>query len=120
MEAPPASPRRSLSQSLAALHSREPLPAHRGGDHGDTAATTMTSPQAAVGYADLWALAAITAIEWAGGPSVPFRAGRTDVKSSAECVAEGRLPDGDKGASHIRQVFNRMGFNDSESLLQQV
>lgn len=68
----------------------------------------------AVGYADLWALAAITAIEWAGGPSVPFRAGRADVKSSAECVANGRLPDGDKGASHLRTVFNRMGFNDSE------
>ena len=67
-----------------------------------------------VSHADLWALAAITAIEEAGGPSVPFRAGRVDVKTAAGCVAEGRLPDGDKGASHIRSVFNRMGFDDSE------
>eukprot|EP00966_Prymnesium_polylepis_P100726 2332964-Prymnesium_polylepis.1 len=60
-----------------------------------------------VSYADLWALAAITAIEAASGPSVPFRAGRVDIKTSASCVPEGRLPDGDKGASHIRSIFNR-------------
>jgi len=68
----------------------------------------------AVGLADLWALAAIQAIKVSGGPSIPFRAGRTDIKTSAECVEEGRLPDGDKGASHIRQVFGRMGFTDGE------
>jgi len=67
-----------------------------------------------VSYADLWALAAITAIEAASGPSVPFRAGRVDIKTSASCVPEGRLPDGDKGASHIRSIFNRMGFDDGE------
>lgn len=67
-----------------------------------------------VGYADLWALAAVTAIEWAGGPVIPYRAGRTDIRTAASCVAEGRLPDGDRGAKHIRTIFYRMGFTDPE------
>mmetsp|Transcript_26956 Transcript_26956/g.56797 ORF Transcript_26956/g.56797 Transcript_26956/m.56797 type:complete len:280 (-) Transcript_26956:435-1274(-) len=67
-----------------------------------------------VSYADLWALAAVVAIQECGGPVVPFRAGRSDIKSSSECVPEGRLPDGDKDASHVRSVFNRMGFDDAE------
>lgn len=30
------------------------------------------------------------------------------------CTPDGRLPDGDKGADHIRKIFYRMGFNDNE------
>jgi len=30
------------------------------------------------------------------------------------CTPDGRLPDGDKGADHIRKIFYRMGFNDEE------
>lgn len=30
------------------------------------------------------------------------------------CTPDGRLPDGDKGAYHIRKIFYRMGFNDNE------
>jgi len=56
----------------------------------------------------------VLAIEEAGGPKIPFRAGRADIKSASQCVEEGRLPDGDKGASHVRKVFNRMGFDDAE------
>jgi cytochrome c peroxidase len=28
------------------------------------------------------------------------------------CTPDGRLPDGDKGADHIRKIFYRMGFGD--------
>eukprot|EP01084_Bolivina_argentea_P253296 425418_1 len=65
-----------------------------------------------VSIADLWALAGNTSISVSGGPDIAFQFGRKDIKSSKECVEEGRLPDGDKGLDHLRKVFNRMGFND--------
>lgn len=68
----------------------------------------------AVSHADLWALAAAVAIEHAGGPKIPFRAGRRDIASASECVSSGRLPDGDKGAKHIRSIFYRQGFTDTD------
>lgn len=68
----------------------------------------------AVGYADLWSLAAVVAIEGMGGPRVGWRAGRRDARSTADSVPHGRLPDGLLGASHLRTVFGRMGFDDHE------
>lgn len=70
-------------------------------------------------YADLFVLAGVTAIEEMGGPTLPYRLGRPDADSSAECTPNGRLPDADKGAkpktiNHIRDIFYRMGFNDRE------
>merc|ERR1719456_2215901 len=52
------------------------------------------------------------------GPSIKWRAGRTDAPSSA-VPPEGRLPDADKGdftstANHLRDIFYRMGFNDKD------
>jgi len=67
-----------------------------------------------ISYADLWVLAAVTVIEEMGGPSIKFRAGRTDAPSSASCPPDGRLPDAAQGASHVRDIFYRMGFNDRE------
>eukprot|EP00483_Globobulimina_turgida_P009747 UN09766 len=67
-----------------------------------------------VSIADLWALAGNTSIACCGGPDIPFEFGRKDIGSAAECVEEGRLPDGDKGLDHLRAVFNRMNFNDRE------
>lgn len=67
-----------------------------------------------VSIADLWAFAGTTAIAVSGGPDIPFQFGRVDIASSAECVEEGRLPDGDKGLDHLRGVFGRMGFSDQE------
>eukprot|EP00760_Papus_ankaliazontas_P031983 PhM_4_TR555/c0_g1_i1/m.37329/K00428/E1.11.1.5; cytochrome c peroxidase len=67
-------------------------------------------------YADLWALAAVVAIEEAGGPAIPFRWGRTDAASSKQTTPEGRLPDATQGQEHIRDVFGRMGFNDRETV----
>lgn len=67
-----------------------------------------------VSYADLWVLASIVAIEAMGGPKVTFRWGRKDAQSGAECPPDGRLPDATKNEDHVRDVFYRMGFNDTE------
>lgn len=70
-------------------------------------------------YADLYALAGVVAIEEAGGPTIPFRLGRSDVKSGETSPPDGRLPAADKGSTHktidhIREIFHRMGFDDRE------
>jgi len=67
-----------------------------------------------VSIADLWAFAGNTAISACGGPDIPFQFGRSDIASSKECVAAGRLPDGDKGLDHLRKIFGRMNFSDAE------
>lgn len=67
-----------------------------------------------ISHADLWAIAGVAAIEFMGGPKIPFNFGRTDDDGPARCPANGRLPDASKGADHLRAVFGRMGFNDQE------
>ena len=66
--------------------------------------------------ADLWALAANVAIKVMGGPDVPTNFGRKDASSSAESVESqvGRLPDGDKGIDHLREIFHPKGFDDKD------
>jgi len=70
----------------------------------------------AISHADLWTLAANVAIKVMGGPEVPTRFGRLDAASSAESVEsqEGRLPDGDKGADHLRSIFHPKGLTDQD------
>ena len=70
-------------------------------------------------YADLWTLAGAVAIEYMGGPKIPWRSGRTDAVDSQACPPDGRLPAADKGCpaqtvQHIRDIFYRQGFNDQE------
>eukprot|EP00616_Rhizochromulina_sp_CCMP1243_P001375 CAMPEP_0118987320 /NCGR_PEP_ID=MMETSP1173-20130426/43936_1 /TAXON_ID=1034831 /ORGANISM="Rhizochromulina marina cf, Strain CCMP1243" /LENGTH=297 /DNA_ID=CAMNT_0006938161 /DNA_START=124 /DNA_END=1014 /DNA_ORIENTATION=- len=67
-------------------------------------------------HADLWTLAANVAIKVMGGPDVPTRFGRTDAKDSSESVESqvGRLPDGDKGSDHLRDIFQPKGFSDKD------
>ncbi|XP_028775026.1 probable L-ascorbate peroxidase 6, chloroplastic/mitochondrial [Neltuma alba] len=67
-------------------------------------------------YADLFQLAAATAVEEAGGPKIPMKYGRLDVSGPEQCPEEGRLPDAGppSPADHLRQVFYRMGLNDRE------
>ena len=70
-------------------------------------------------YADLYALAGVVAIEEAGGPTIPFRMGRTDSESGRTSPPDGRLPDADKGTEkktiqHVRDIFYRMGFSDRD------
>lgn len=68
-----------------------------------------------ISYADLWTLAGAVAIEEMGGPHIPWRPGRSDTEeANLVALPDGRLPDGDKGAKHIRDIFYRMGFNDQE------
>eukprot|EP01138_Halocafeteria_seosinensis_P000362 gb/GECG01000375.1/.p1 GENE.gb/GECG01000375.1/~~gb/GECG01000375.1/.p1 ORF type:complete len:327 (+),score=47.35 gb/GECG01000375.1/:1-981(+) len=66
-----------------------------------------------VSYGDLYQFAGIVAVEFCGGPQIPFRQGRVDV-SEDKAVEEGRLPDGHKKQQHLRDIFYRMGFNDQE------
>ncbi|XP_047325575.1 probable L-ascorbate peroxidase 6, chloroplastic/mitochondrial [Impatiens glandulifera] len=69
-----------------------------------------------VSYADLFQLASATAIEEAGGPKIPMKYGRVDVSEPEQCPEEGRLPDAGppSPASHLRDVFYRMGLDDKE------
>eukprot|EP00891_Asterochloris_glomerata_P008407 jgi/Astpho2/8407/Aster-01462 len=67
-----------------------------------------------ISYSDLWTLAGCVAVEEMGGPHIEWSPGRSDKVDGAACPEDGRLPDASKGAPHIRDVFNRMGFNDRE------
>mmetsp|Transcript_98074 Transcript_98074/g.169981 ORF Transcript_98074/g.169981 Transcript_98074/m.169981 type:complete len:568 (-) Transcript_98074:298-2001(-) len=69
---------------------------------------------ALISHADLWALAANVAIKVMGGPIIPTRFGRQDAKAASESVESqvGRLPDGDKGVDHLREIFCPKGFDD--------
>eukprot|EP00559_Dactyliosolen_fragilissimus_P009509 CAMPEP_0184861988 /NCGR_PEP_ID=MMETSP0580-20130426/6539_1 /TAXON_ID=1118495 /ORGANISM="Dactyliosolen fragilissimus" /LENGTH=357 /DNA_ID=CAMNT_0027359671 /DNA_START=40 /DNA_END=1113 /DNA_ORIENTATION=+ len=70
-------------------------------------------------YADLYTFAGKVAVEYAGGPLIPFRFGRLDDEDGEKSPQDGRLPDADKGtdnktAKHMRDIFQRLGFNDRE------
>eukprot|EP00933_Yihiella_yeosuensis_P005841 TRINITY_DN110432_c0_g1_i1.p1 TRINITY_DN110432_c0_g1~~TRINITY_DN110432_c0_g1_i1.p1 ORF type:complete len:395 (+),score=86.75 TRINITY_DN110432_c0_g1_i1:25-1209(+) len=69
-----------------------------------------------ISNADLWTLAANIAVHAMGGPEIPTRFGRKDAKKSEEGVSSqvGRLPDGDKGQDHLREIFYPKGFNDRD------
>lgn len=64
-----------------------------------------------ISYADLYQLAGVVAVEVTGGPTIDFLPGRKDSIDSPE---EGRLPDAKQGASHLRDVFYRMGLCDKD------
>jgi cytochrome c peroxidase len=49
-----------------------------------------------------------------GGPTIPWKGGRTDYVDDSKLPPRGRLPDGTKGSDHLRWIFYRMGFNDQE------
>lgn len=125
-----------------AWHSSGSYSKHDGGSGGSTGGTIRFAPEInhggnaglhlavkalekvkanhpEISYADLYILAGVAVIEEMGGPAVPFRLGRPDATSGAECTPDGRLPDADKGSppknvDHVRDVFYRMGFNDRE------
>jgi len=70
-----------------------------------------------ISHADLWTLAANVATEVMGGPAIPTRFGRSDAATGAEGSVEsqvGRLPDGDKGVDHLREIFHPKGFTDRD------
>ncbi|KAJ1922004.1 heme peroxidase [Mycoemilia scoparia] len=67
-----------------------------------------------ISYGDLYTLAGVVAVQELGGPVIPWRPGREERLSASSCTSDGRLPDGAKGASHVRDIFYRMGFDDKE------
>lgn len=71
---------------------------------------------AKISNADLWTLAANVAIETMGGPAIPTKFGRVDASDSSASVESqaGRLPDGDKGIPHLREIFHPKGFTDRD------
>jgi len=66
-----------------------------------------------ISCADFWQFAAVVAIETAGGPHIPFRSGRVDFAEEL-VTPDGRLPDSNLGADHLRAVCARLGFDDDE------
>jgi cytochrome c peroxidase len=67
-----------------------------------------------ISYSDLWSLAGVVAIQEMGGPTIPWKPGRSDAIAAESCTPDGRLPDASQGNSHLRDIFYRMGFNDQE------
>lgn len=81
-----------------------------------------------VSWADLIQMASVSAIQVCGGPVIPMRYGRVDVKDGSACPeptsrgtsGNAGLPDamppfgcGAKdAATHLRNIFYRMGFDD--------
>mmetsp|Transcript_70852 Transcript_70852/g.196842 ORF Transcript_70852/g.196842 Transcript_70852/m.196842 type:complete len:310 (+) Transcript_70852:119-1048(+) len=81
-----------------------------------------------VSWADLIQMASACAIEVAGGPVIPMKYGRVDVTDGSACPARksrgtadnAGLPDAmapfgcgaPDAATHLRNIFNRMGFDD--------
>ncbi|KAI3324412.1 peroxiredoxin [Xylariaceae sp. AK1471] len=91
-------------------------PANAGLQHARAFLEPIKSSHPWITYADLWTLASVVAIEAMGGPEIPWKGGRTDFTDTdqSKIPPRGRLPDGAQGATHLRNVFGRMGFNDQE------
>ncbi|KAI9637367.1 heme peroxidase [Dioszegia hungarica] len=94
-------------------------PANAGLHHAITYLMPIQEANPWITHADLWTLAGVEAIEAMGGPKVPWEAGRTDYETEEAATDHrgeivNRLPDGSKGADHIRDIFGRMGFSDKE------
>jgi cytochrome c peroxidase len=67
-----------------------------------------------ISYADLWTLAGVVAIEHMGGPSIPWKSGRSDHADGKLSAPDSNLPNASLKQDHVRSVFYRMGFNDRE------
>jgi cytochrome c peroxidase len=89
-------------------------PANAGLQHARVFLEPVKEKHPWITYADLWTLAGVVAIEEMGGPSIPWKGGRTDYVDDSKLPPRGRLPDGAKGPDHLRWIFYRMGFNDQE------
>lgn len=63
---------------------------------------------------DLYSLAGVVAIQEMAGPKIAWRAGRKNLDEKHQ-PPHGRLPDASQGATHIREVFNRLSdFSEEE------
>lgn len=94
----------------------------------------LVTKHAGLTHSDLWILAAYTALEATNGPKIEFVGGRIDAGQD-KAIEPGRLPDAEAGldagmkvdsqgrllgwrslAKQMRKVFDRLGFNDRESV----
>ncbi|RKF53862.1 putative heme-binding peroxidase [Erysiphe neolycopersici] len=89
-------------------------PANAGLEQARIFLETVKEAHPWITYSDLWTLAGVIAIEEMGGPSIPWKGGRTDFVDDSKLPPRGRLPDAAQGAEHLRFIFYRMGFNDQE------
>ncbi|KAI1630131.1 peroxiredoxin [Exophiala viscosa] len=89
-------------------------PANAGLQHARAFLEPIKAQFPFITYADLWTLAAVVAIREMDGPKISWKPGRTDFTADSRIPPRGRLPDGSKGADHLRWIFYRMGFNDQE------
>ncbi|KAJ9059031.1 hypothetical protein DSO57_1006508 [Entomophthora muscae] len=68
-------------------------------------------------HSDLYTLAGAVAVEKLGGPVIPWKPGRTDIKDKNLCPAHGRLPDASQGSQHVKEVFcEAMRFSTQETV----
>lgn len=70
-----------------------------------------------ISRADFWYLAAVTVVEHAGGPSIPFRYGRKDCTNEtfARNNDKHRLPDAQRDWHYVQGFFGwACGFSDRE------
>ncbi|KAJ3275835.1 heme peroxidase [Terramyces sp. JEL0728] len=68
-----------------------------------------------ISYADLWSFAGAVSVSNIGGPAIQWRPGRNDAVDNTDSLTpDGRLPNADLGADHLRSIFYRMGFGDRE------
>lgn len=96
------------------FHAESNDPANAGLGHARNFLEPIKAKHPWITYADLWTLAGVVAVKESGGPEVPWKPGRQDKVKESDNPPIGRLPDASKGESHVREVFNRMGFNDRE------
>lgn len=68
-----------------------------------------------ISYADLWTLAGKKAVEAMGGPTIPWKCGRSDL-SARKVVMSRNLPFGYKRTSHVRGLFERLSLSDNEAV----
>ncbi|KAJ9466203.1 Cytochrome c peroxidase [Diplonema papillatum] len=72
-----------------------------------------------IGTSDLWAFAAVTAVQMLGGPEVPYKFGRTD-SPTAMPPTDGSQPEALHTLSEVvdvddlRRMFYRKGLNDAQ------
>lgn len=89
-------------------------PANAGLDKARNLLEPVKAKYPSISYADLYTFAGVVAAESMGAPKVQWSPGRTDAADGSKCPPNGRLPDATQGASHLRDIFYRMGFNDRE------
>ena len=63
-----------------------------------------------ISHADLYCLAGCVAVEFLGGPKVPFNLGRSDDADGRRCPANVRLPDASKVSRWIVLVILAIGY----------